>query len=100
MDAVSNQQAVHMLIRKLESIAAFSAEERQAIQNLPVWIKNLSARQDIVRVGDQPGHCCLILYMDGFAGTSFSPGKASDPVVPYSRRHSGRPEPAHPNHGS
>jgi CRP-like cAMP-binding protein len=50
-----------MLIRKLESIATLSNEERQAIENLPVRIHNLNARQDIVRDGDKPSHCCLVL---------------------------------------
>nr|WP_245265471.1 Crp/Fnr family transcriptional regulator [Methylorubrum extorquens] len=54
-----------MLIRKLESIATLSDEQRQAIENLPVRTYNLAARQDIMRDGDKPSHCCLIL--DGWA---------------------------------
>jgi CRP-like cAMP-binding protein len=54
-----------MLIRKLESIAALSDKERRAIQSLPGRIQNLGAQQDIVRDGDQPKHCCVIL--DGWA---------------------------------
>ena len=54
-----------LLIRKLESIATLSDEERQAIESLPVRINHLDARQDIVRDGDRPSHCCLIL--DGWA---------------------------------
>lgn len=50
-----------MLIRKLESIAPLSNEERQAVQSLPVRIYNLDARQDIVRDGDVPTHCCLVI---------------------------------------
>jgi CRP-like cAMP-binding protein len=50
-----------MLIRKLESIAILSNEERQAIESLPVKIHTLNARQDIVRDGDKPSQCCLIL---------------------------------------
>jgi CRP-like cAMP-binding protein len=53
------------LIRKLESLAALSDEERQAIKSLPVRTHALNARQDIVRDGDKPTHCCLIL--DGWA---------------------------------
>ncbi|WP_244005230.1 Crp/Fnr family transcriptional regulator [Methylobacterium sp. J-088] len=65
MHPVSAQPTLGMLIRKLESIATLSNAERQAIQSLPVRIQNLRARQDIVRDGDQPTHCCLIL--DGWA---------------------------------
>ena len=50
-----------MLIRKLESLAALSNEERQAIRSLPVRVRTLDARQDLVRDGDKPSHCCLIL---------------------------------------
>lgn len=50
-----------MLIRKLESIATLTDEQRQAIESLPMRIHNLSSRQDIVRDGDKPSHCCLIL---------------------------------------
>ena len=50
-----------MLIRKLKSIAALSDEQRQAIERLPVRTHVLAARQDIVRDGDKPAHCCLIL---------------------------------------
>ncbi|WP_441011847.1 Crp/Fnr family transcriptional regulator [Methylobacterium sp. NMS12] len=54
-----------MLLRKLESIGTLSDVERQAIQGLPVRTQTLNARQDIVRDGDRPSHCCLIL--DGWA---------------------------------
>jgi CRP-like cAMP-binding protein len=50
-----------MLIRKLESVASLSDEQRQAIERLPVRTHTLAARQDIVRDGDKPSHCCLIL---------------------------------------
>jgi CRP-like cAMP-binding protein len=50
-----------MLVRKLESIASLSHEERQAIQGLPAKIRTLPRGQDIVRDGDQPSQCCLVL---------------------------------------
>ncbi|MCJ2019494.1 Crp/Fnr family transcriptional regulator [Methylobacterium sp. E-065] len=65
MHPVPDQSALGMLIRKLESVAALTDEERRAIKSLPVRIQNLDARQDIVHDGDQPTHCCLIL--DGWA---------------------------------
>src|SRR3978361_558990 len=61
MPLAPDQHATSMLIRKLESIATLSDEERQAIKSLPVRISTLNARQDIVRDGDKPSHCCLIL---------------------------------------
>ncbi|MCJ2017091.1 Crp/Fnr family transcriptional regulator [Methylobacterium sp. J-030] len=65
MNAAPDQHAPGMLIRKLESITTLSDKERQAVRSLPMRIHNLDARQDIVRDGDQPTHCCLIL--DGWA---------------------------------
>lgn len=53
--------AMAMLVRKLESIADFSAEEREAILGLPLRTQALQAKQDIVRDGDRPSQCCLIL---------------------------------------
>jgi len=53
-----------LMIRKLESIFPLSAEEKQALQGLPVQVTVLKADQDIVRVGDRPSQCCLLL--DGF----------------------------------
>jgi CRP-like cAMP-binding protein len=60
-----SQQGEHRpLLRKLESIADLSDEEKQAILNLPANVKVFEADTDIVRDGDRPAECCLIL--DGF----------------------------------
>ncbi len=53
------------LIRKLESIAELSAEEKSAVRSLPLVLKNLPGDTDIVRDGDRPSECCLIV--EGFA---------------------------------
>lgn len=53
------------LIRKLESIAELSAEDKRALAELPLTVKALPADTDLVREGDRPAECCLIL--DGFA---------------------------------
>jgi CRP-like cAMP-binding protein len=52
------------IVRKLESIFSLTAEERAALQNLPMQVTNIGAGQDIVREGDRPSRCCLIL--EGF----------------------------------
>jgi CRP-like cAMP-binding protein len=49
------------LIAKLECIVTLSEAERQAIESLPARVQALRARQDIVREGDTPSRCCLIL---------------------------------------
>jgi CRP-like cAMP-binding protein len=47
--------------RRLESIAILSAEEKQAIKDLPVHAMNIRADQDIVREGDRPTRACFII---------------------------------------
>jgi hypothetical protein len=54
-----------LLIRKLETITDPSDEERQALNELPVTVRDLKTGQDIVRDQDRPSQCCLILT--GFA---------------------------------
>ena len=53
------------LLRKLDGVAELSAADRNAIRALPMAIRSFGADQDIVREGDGPIECCLIL--DGFA---------------------------------
>ena len=50
-----------MLLRKLESIATLSEEERGAIHSLPARTRTLGPGQDVVREGDKPSQCCLML---------------------------------------
>lgn len=50
-----------MLVRRLESIADISLEEREAIQKLPARIRILKSGQDIVQDGDKPSQCCLMV---------------------------------------
>lgn len=67
MTSPINQQAEHIpLLRKLESIANLSDEEKRAILNLSMSVKVVEADTDIVRDGDAPSECCLVL--DGFTG--------------------------------
>lgn len=54
-----------LLVRKLASVARLSDEEREAVGRMPMSVRALQARQDIVRIGDRPSHCCLVLT--GFA---------------------------------
>jgi CRP-like cAMP-binding protein len=49
------------LIRKLESIADLSAEEKKALLGLPLTIKSLPADTDIIREGSRPSECSLLI---------------------------------------
>jgi CRP-like cAMP-binding protein len=53
------------LLRKLESIATLTAEERRAVASLPATIKIFAANEDIVREGDRPSVVALVV--EGFA---------------------------------
>ncbi|AWN37655.1 Crp/Fnr family transcriptional regulator [Methylobacterium radiodurans] len=57
----ANDHALALLVRKLDSIAGLSDKERQAILRLPATTKVLQPKQDIVRDGDRPSRCCLVL---------------------------------------
>ena len=63
MDAIHPHTAA--LIRKLESIAPLAPEEKAALLRLPISARAMAADQDIVREGDTPSECCLVVT--GFA---------------------------------
>jgi CRP-like cAMP-binding protein len=54
----------NVLIRKLRSISPLSEDETRHISDLPLSVKDIGADQDIVREGDRPSECCLLL--EGF----------------------------------
>lgn len=56
---------VHPLARKLDSIFRLDSDERDAITRLPLQTAEIRADQDILREGDRPSRCCLVL--EGFA---------------------------------
>ncbi len=56
---------IELLVRKLETISTLTDQEKVAVGSLPVHVRELAAGQDIVREGDRPSQCCLLL--DGFA---------------------------------
>ncbi len=53
------------LIRRLETIAALSEEDKEALRRLPFRPKRFSENTDLVTEGDKPTECCIIL--EGFA---------------------------------
>ena len=55
----------YLMIRKIESKFSLTAEEKRALQELPVQTQDVKSNQDIVKMGDQPTHCCLLL--EGFS---------------------------------
>jgi CRP-like cAMP-binding protein len=55
----------NILIRKLRSISPLSDEEKRCLLTLPLVTRSVGPDQDIVREGDRPTDCCLVL--EGFA---------------------------------
>jgi CRP-like cAMP-binding protein len=54
-------KALNLLIRRLESITSLPEDEKKAILNLPAKLVDLRADADIVREGDRPSQCCLLV---------------------------------------
>lgn len=52
---------LEMLARKLDSITRLADPERAVLLDLPHTVRNLPARHDVVRFGDRPTQCCLVL---------------------------------------
>ena len=53
--------AFDRLAMKLNTIVRLTAEELSSISSLPLIIRDLRPDQDIVREGDRPSQCCLII---------------------------------------
>jgi CRP-like cAMP-binding protein len=69
----------HPLIRKLESIFALSDDEREVLVKLPLQITKIRADQNIVREGDRPSRCCLVL--EGVACTTKFTGDGNRQIM-------------------
>ena len=54
-------QHSEILIRRLQSIAPVSAEVREALEDLRYTMRRVSRGQDIIREGDVPKECVLLL---------------------------------------
>ena len=50
-----------VFLRKLDSIHLLDADDRQAVNRLPLQVGALKADQDIVREGDRPTRSCFLL---------------------------------------
>ncbi len=54
----------HPLVEKLESITDLTPAERDALAALPMRVQDVRADLDVVREGDRPAQCCLVI--EGF----------------------------------
>jgi CRP-like cAMP-binding protein len=79
--AAQNHSGTSPLVRKLDSIFHLSAEERGALESLPMQVTELKTDQDIVRQGDRPSRCCLML--EGFACTYQVTGEGKRQIMAF-----------------
>ncbi len=56
---------IEPFIRKLEKLGPLSDEDRRVLQDLPITVREVEADRDLLREGDQPTDCQLLL--EGFA---------------------------------
>lgn len=52
-------------VRKLQRLGPLSDEERHLLEGLPLAVRRVGPGQDLLREGQRPSHCLLLL--DGFA---------------------------------
>jgi CRP-like cAMP-binding protein len=55
---------LHPLLQKLTSLTALAREEEEAVLALPLVVKEIRPDQDVVRDGDRPTQCCVVV--EGF----------------------------------
>lgn len=75
MTPASHQTVSDMLVRKLETIAPLSREERDAIQLLPARTYSCGPRHDLLKDGDAPSQCCLLVEGWAFRYKLLSEGR-------------------------
>ena len=63
--STSDHYPLGLLARRLKRVNPLSDQDVQAIEGLPVTVRELVAGQDIVREGDRPSQSCFVL--DGWA---------------------------------
>ncbi len=61
MSAIGEPIPHDRLIRKLESTIRLSDADKDAVRRLPLPLKKLSPRQEVVSDGDRPSHSCLLV---------------------------------------
>lgn len=61
---IEPRSAHDRLIKKLQSITNLSRDDAQALRTLPTALKTLEENADVVREGDRPSQCCILV--EGF----------------------------------
>jgi CRP-like cAMP-binding protein len=69
------RSSVASLIQKLQRLHALRAGEEQALEKLPVTLKQFNPGEDIVREGDKPTMVCMVVEGTAFRYTIVEPDK-------------------------
>ena len=69
------------IVRKLSSISDLQQDELAAIEGLPIQASEIRADQDVVRDGDRPSRCCLLL--EGYACTYQVTGEGKRQIMAF-----------------
>lgn len=72
---MSTLTPLHPLLRKMGTVTELSAAEITAIDALPMLVRDLKGGQDIVREGDRPSQCCVMLSGNAFRYKILDEGK-------------------------
>jgi CRP-like cAMP-binding protein len=65
LDALVEQNPLHLLIRRIAAHRALSSDDQAAILDLPYKLRKLEAQSYTMREGDRPDRCAVLL--SGFA---------------------------------
>ncbi len=90
----------NVLMRKLRSISPLSKDEKHCLLTLPLAVKSVGPDQDIVREGDRPSECCLVVQGLTCRYKLTNDGEATDIFIPRSWRHSRPAKHSPAGHGS
>jgi CRP-like cAMP-binding protein len=61
---VGRDRVMEALLRRLDVVSGLEQADRDAIRSLPVMVRQLEAGHAVVRDGDRPAECCLVV--EGF----------------------------------
>jgi CRP-like cAMP-binding protein len=60
-DDTTRPRGQEPLVRKLESIAQLTPTDKDALRTLPIRVTTVSQHSEVIREGDAPSECCLII---------------------------------------
>ncbi len=72
---MDSQSIPDTLVRRMRTTSGLSDEELRVIRDLPIQVKTFPPEQHIVRDGDRPNNCCLIVKGFGLRSKTTTRGQ-------------------------